>query len=249
MKYITSEFVHSYKTYSFGYCHYLIMEKGDKLSEIYNKGFLPYSGSRGIKDTFYMARSARVSLPLFTLNSENRRVAKKFDGLFDKKYIPIASFSPTDNFYNLCLNYFKERHGDNVMPKERLETILNANIITDVVEYSKDNQKIAYIFLVKDEGVGHFWYSFYDINFANQSLGMWLMIDILRDMKDEGKDFFYVGTVYGEKSLYKTNFDNLQFWDGNSWIEDTKTIRSLGKRDSEKEVDQIDKWKENINLF
>jgi arginyl-tRNA--protein-N-Asp/Glu arginylyltransferase len=225
------------------------MEKEDKLSEIYNKGFLPYSGAKDIKNTFYMARSARVSLSSFTLNSENRRVAKKFDGLFDKKYIPIKSFSPTNNFYNLCLNYFKERHGESVMPLNRLKTILSANVITDVVEYSKDSKTIAYIFIAQDEKMGHFWYSFYDTNFTNQSLGMWLMVDISRDMKNTGKDYFYVGTVYGEKSLYKTNFDNLQFWDGSNWIEDTKTIRSLGKKDTDKEVAEIDKWKENMDLF
>ncbi len=54
MKLFASEFGHSYETYSFAYSLYLEREEGDTLSEIYEKGFLPYSGSRGVKNIFYM---------------------------------------------------------------------------------------------------------------------------------------------------------------------------------------------------
>jgi len=60
------------------------------------------------------------------------------------------------------------------MPEERLKTILNHGLITDIVSYNMDNRPAAYIFEVSDEDMTHFWYSFYDLSLIYQSLGMWL---------------------------------------------------------------------------
>jgi len=60
------------------------------------------------KTFFYMARSARVVLPQFALTSENRRISKKFDGVFDKKRIPLKEFNIEDEaFLSFCVEYFK----------------------------------------------------------------------------------------------------------------------------------------------
>lgn len=246
-----SEFAHSYKTYSFGYCDYAKKEIKDSLFQIYEKGYLPYSGIKNIKDTLYMARSARINLHEFILNSENRRIVKRFDHKFKYETIPLKQFDHKDKkFLEFCLNYFKKRHGKDIMPIDRLMTILDAGFITDIITYKNDrNEIVAYVFEASDKNMTHFWFSFFDLTYAYQSLGMWLMIDSTKKAKDNKKKYFYVGTVYGEKALYKTNFDFLEYWNGNKWIKDKKKLRARSRSDETRTCDMMDEWKEKQENF
>lgn len=250
MKKFHSEFGHNYKTYSFSYANYCVKEKGDKLADIYTAGYLPYSGSPGVKDVFYMARSARVPLTSLKFSSENRRVAGKFDGQLMRKLVPFKNCDAKDkNFKNFCVNYFTKRHGPAVMPKERLETLFNADLITHIVSYHRDEKPAAYVLEVGDKDMVHFWYSFYDTSLIHQSLGMWLMLDSARHARNAGKKYFYIGTVYGEKALYKTAFENIEFWNGRKWVAGKKELKNLGRSDGERVVDLMDDWKSGLELF
>ena len=78
---------------------------------------------------------------------------------------------------------------------------------------------------------------------------MWLMLDSAREAQKSGKKYFYMGTVYGEKALYKTNFDNIEHWNGHDWIEDKKKLRDLSRSDEKRVFNAIDEWKEGIEKF
>lgn len=250
MKKFFSEFGYNYKNYSFGYTNYCVYEAGDELSEIYTAGYLPYSGSPEAKDIFYMARSARVSLIDFSFSSENRRVAKKFDGKFRRLSIPVKEFNIHDkDFLSFCVDYFAKRHGPKVMPVERLSLILNSGIISNVVSYEEGNKPMAYVLECSDSDLTHFWYSFYDLDLIHKSLGMWLMLDSARFAKKCGAKYFYVGTVYGEKALYKTAFSNLEYWDGSNWVADVKKLKTLSRSEGERTVNLIDAWKKELKMF
>ncbi len=250
MKKFSSELGHNYNTYTFGYANYCRRQKGDKLSDIYNLGYLPYSGSRDVKDTFYMARSARVPLDSFALSSENRRVAKKFDDHFERSSAPIDKFDARDKtFISFCAEYFAKRHGPEVMPLERLRTILNSGLISQIVSYRDKDKLVAHVFEVTDGKMTHFWFSFYDLALAHQSLGMWLMLDSARQARTRGAKHFYIGTVYGQKALYKTAFKNIEYWDGNEWVADIKKIKQLGRKDNDRTTGLTDFWKKEQGLF
>lgn len=245
-----SEFGHNYKTYSFGYANYCVREKNDRISDIYFSGYLPYSGSPKVKGIFYMARSARVSLEALNLSSENRRVAKKFDGRLTRESTPFKNFNIHDeDFINFCTDYFAKRHGPLVMPEERFKTILSHGLITDVVSYSKYGKPVAYVFEVSDKNMTHFWYSFYGLDLVHKSLGMWLMLDSARHAENAGRSYFYVGTVYGEKALYKTAFKRLEYWDGSNWVADVKKLKALSRSESERIVNLTDGWKKARKMF
>src|SRR5436309_2068800 len=120
MRLFSSEIVQSYDFYSFGYTNYALQEKGDTLDQIYNQGFLPYSGAAGVKNVFYMARSVRIQLKDWAPNSENRRVLSRFSNLTRTTH-PVQSFDyQNELFLTFCLDYFANRHGASVMPRERL---------------------------------------------------------------------------------------------------------------------------------
>ncbi|OGF89189.1 MAG: hypothetical protein A3B91_02640 [Candidatus Yanofskybacteria bacterium RIFCSPHIGHO2_02_FULL_41_29] len=250
MKRFSSELAHNYKKYSFGYANYCLHEKGDKLSEIYASGYLPYSGSPDVKKVFYEARSARVSLKNFVLTSENRRIANKFDGKFKRISKSIKDFDiDNKSFLSFCVDYFSKRHGPSIMPPDRLTSILKSGVISDIVMYEKEGKPSAYYFECSDEKMSHFWYSFYDLNLIHQSLGMWLMIDSARQAKERGVEHLYIGTVYGEKALYKTAFKNLEYWDGQKWTADVKKLKEIARSEKERSVDFIDEWKKELKLF
>ena len=232
MKTYTKEFGHDYSTYSFGYSVYGILEEGDKLSNIYRKGFLPYSG-KSLEKTFYMARSVRIDLTKFTPSSENRRILRKPTVSLERIVTNVLDFDTNDKkFLNFCLQYFEKRHGKGIMNRDRLKYILNFSEKLQVVTYTEDDTVLGYVFEVLDKDMSHFWFSFYDLKLVNTSLGMWLLLDLALHAQKENKKYFYIGTAYGDKGLYKTNFKDLEFWDGNRWVSDVLILKKLCKVDN-----------------
>lgn len=208
-----------------------IERENEPLEDLYNTGYLPYSSTRGLQNIFYSARSARVDCRSFELSSENRRIAKKFDGQFEKRRVPIKDFAANEAFYDFVTGYFTERHGAQVAPRERVELWIQSGLVTTIVEYKKGGSVAGYVLEVEGGRMRHYWYSAYDLALAQQSLGMWLMLDCIRDAKADGIERYYLGTVYGPKALYKTNFEPLQWWDGRSWSEDLRELKDKSRRD------------------
>lgn len=249
MKYWHSEFNQNYSSYTFGYGAYASVEEGDTLSVAYEEGYLPYSGSPDVSDVLYMARSARVSLSHFEPTSENRRVLKKFDGRFLKKNFSAHEWKTDAQLIDFALSYFAKRHGASVMPRERLLHILSHEIQPIGTAYYEGDVLIALVLSVEDASFSHFWYSFYDLSLVEQSLGMWLMLDAARSAKESGKGHLYVGTVYGDKALYKTNFPALSWWDGRAWQRDIEALKARARSDGERTASGADLWKASQSLF
>lgn len=248
MKAFSSELGHNYGTYTFGYAQYAKIHKQDSLPEVYEKGYLPYSGSPDAKDIFYMSRSSRVELGSFVMSSENRRVAKKFDGQFEKKRVAFGQFTLDEAFLKFCLGYFSSQHG-RVMPRERLQFILGCGLITHINVYSAHGRVAAYVLEIERGEMCHYWFSFYAPEYAKQSFGIWLMLDCLRAAAERGMEYYYLGTVYGKKALYKTNFKPLEWWSGEEWVDDVSLLRSRSKADDERVVSLVDEWKKERKLF
>ena len=206
-----------------------IQRESESLDELYERGYLPYSSTRGLHDIFYSARSARVNLPQFELSSENRRIAKKFDGQFEKKRIPAQEFVADEAFYTFVVEYFARRHGAGVAPRERVELWMQSGLVSTVVEYKQGEHSVGYVLEVESSGMRHYWYSAYDLELAQQSLGLWLMLDCIRDAKEARVTHYYLGTVYGAKALYKTNFEPLEWHDGHTWSKDIAALKTLGR--------------------
>lgn len=201
-------------------------EESDSLEKLYGLGFLPYSGAVDVDGVFYSARSARVVLPQFELTSENKRIAKKFDGQFTKETI---SGPPGEEAFDFCLAYFAQKHGERAMPRERLMQVFKN--VTHTSVYRTATDPVAYVVSVEGRGFAHYWFSFYDLTLVRQSLGLWLMLDAIRDAKAHGLEHYYLGTVYGAKALYKTNFEPLEWWDGGKWNNDVSALKALSRED------------------
>ncbi|MBI2410260.1 GNAT family N-acetyltransferase [Candidatus Kaiserbacteria bacterium] len=232
MKISRNEFGHEYGqgVYRFGYCEYAYLERGDSPADIYAQGFLPHTADPAVRNRFYMARSARILLEDFAYTSENRRIAKRFEDTFVVDRLePRAA---DEEVRTLFLDYFAKRHGPRVMPPERLEAILAMPLPLHILTYRVNGELIAAVLEIAESSFGHFYYSAYDLSLVQQSLGMWLMLDATRRAKEDGRTHYYLGTVYGEKALYKANLSPLEFWDGARWNDDIARLKALARAES-----------------
>ncbi len=234
MRIYTTELGHNYDTYSFGYTLHAATEPGEALAPVYEQGFLPYSAKPTKEDLFYMARSLRLRASAFSPTSENRRVLQKFDGQFTYDYLAPAAFRADPHVRALFLDYFKQRHGEGVMPAARIDDLFTKDLPLRIVRYMNEGTPVGYVLEVVENDFIHYWFSAYELEYAYTSLGMWLMIDAARRAKEEGRTYLYVGTGYGEKAKYKTNLPDIEFWDGTSWQDDAKELRSRMKADGER---------------
>jgi hypothetical protein len=122
--------------------------------------------------------------------------------------------------------------------------------VQDIVRYSTtDGETLAYVWLGSDERSRHFYFSFYTLDHVQQSLGLWLMLSEAQQAQQECINHLYLGTAYGEKGLYKTNFDPLEFWNGADWCADRTLLRSLCRADSSRTLNSMDIWKQDQDLF
>lgn len=258
MKFFSSELGHEYaKTYTFGYCNYAVLEEGDRereLEEIYGRGYLPYSGSPEARGLFYMARSGRIQLRGWELNSECRRIARKFDGAFERETVPFAKFQPDAEFKRFWLDYFARAHGAHVMPKERFDAILGFGIISHVGAYRDRSRKIGgYTLEVQTPRMTHDWFHAWAPELDKSSFGMYVLLDIGRAASRRGAEYYYCGTVYGNSmgANYKTNLPDLEFWSGGEWVRDPKhaKLKKRLKADPSRRIALLDEWKQNNHLF
>lgn len=236
MKVFRSESLVDYKTYTFNYATYCVQEANGEIPEIYDLGFLPYSNDTTIQsETYYLARSLRVNLSDFKRSSENRRVAKKIAELnISFKVIDARDFDfQNKEFRQFCLNFAQQRFSESLSP-ERLDYILNRKSISKVFVFDIDDEKVGYVIAIDHGNTLHYWFAFFSLNYPSYGLGKWMMCSVIEWCQHNNFSYTYLGTCYGEKSLYKVrDFKGLSFYDGNSWNSDIKHLKEKCKTDSQ----------------
>lgn len=249
MRIFKSESFIDYSTYTFNYAIYCIKEAQKEIPEIYQKGFLPYSNNIDLQyETYYLARSLRVELDQFKESSENRRVAKKITLLQPTITLtPISEFNINDNsFKNFCLDFASKRFSE-AISMDRLNYILKSESITHVFEFSLNQKKVGYVIAIIESGTLHYWFSFFELDYQEYSLGKWMMFSVIKWAAENNLNYVYLGTCYGEKSLYKVrDFKGLSFFDGNKWNSDMKLLKLKCKSDNEFINDD---FKQDTDLF
>ncbi len=256
MKIFRAEYLNDYGHYTFSYATYALMESPDDISGIYNGGFLPYSAKIDLKyPVFYLARSLRIDLNKFADSSENRRVDRKLNGMNPviERY-NINDFDTKDEaFLNFCMDYASERFSGNAMNRKRFEYILNAGIATDIFRFYNpdDSRLLGYVLAVVNDDIFHYWFSFFDTRYLqNFPLGKWMMWRMIKWSKENNLKYIFLGTGYGNKSLYKIrDFKGIEFFDGNFWNPDISILKSLCKSDHNKRDTDLFKLTGKPNEF
>lgn len=254
MKLFLSENTVDYGTYTFNYAVYCRKDAQEELNEIYEKGFLPYSGNLTLQDdVFYLARSLRVNLEKFEDTSENRRVNRLVEPLaislevFEKNAFDLDDPA----FKNFCQNYINERIGDDNMSAERWNYILSRTTGTHIFQFKMENKIMGYVLGVLTNEIMHYWFAFFDTEYMrSHSLGKWMMWRLIRWSKENGRQYAYLGTAYKASALYKIrDHKALEFFDGYGWNDDVKVLKEWCQTDTESKTADRFKTLENPNEF
>ncbi len=238
MKLFYSEYIKDYSSYTFSYVPYAVYRAREEMSEIYDAGFLPYTGNVDLDHyLYYKARSVRIDLATFEPGSENRRVQRKFENLnVEVNWVPVTEFDREDEgFVSFCSDYSRQRFKGGEMEADRLEYILGSPFLTDIVVYNIEGKRAGYVFVGQNEDLVHYWYSFYELeDFQDLPLGKFMMLDMIRQSKETGRKHCYLGTCYGAHSLYKVrDFKGVEYSEGSRWSSDVKRLKEWTKSDDE----------------
>lgn len=238
MKVLFSEYQTDYSSYTFSYAVYCVKENQKELPEIYERGFLPYTGDPDWKeDVFYLARSLRVNLSEFKTLSENRRIDRKAEPLQIEMQVLPKPEVDTDHpeFISFCTDYAEERFSGGSMDTSRLKYVLDRELISHIIIFRNSQGTLGYVFAIIANDILHYWYSFYDTEYMySHSLGKWMMWKVIEWAQTQGLSHVYIGTCYREKSLYKVrDHKGAEFFDGIRWNTDLELLKHLCRADDQ----------------
>lgn len=229
-----------YNNYSFPYCVYCIKEEGDKYSDIYSQGFLPYTNNLDIEDEiYYLAKSIRVDLADKIWNSKQKNVFNKFAKIYDENHIKIelknkAEYIYDENFDNWCLKNAK----NNFLNRERLKYIQSRLYLKNIMTISYKGELLAHLYVVRQESnFLHVWFNFYDLKKDMNDFGKWIILQAIQWTKDNNYKYFYIGTCYSRSAFYKLTLSpKVQYFDGMGWNNDISNLkkRLLSERELKK---------------
>jgi len=256
MKIFYSELTANPAYYSFGYSVYGEFEDGDMLSDCYEKGFLPFVGTRKQSPrAMFMARGVRVLLHEFIEKHYHSRVRHKVALRFPEGITVVVykrgAHKGLDKVHAFFLSYFYFRFGKESMPPDRLFAIIHSPFVTHIAEYSYQGKIIGYSLEVHADTFIHVWHQAYAKEHVHTHLGVYLYLELLERAKKAKMHHLYFGVTYGTWMNYKTNFQPLEFWNGAQWIKDSKStlLKELFKRDGTRQIAFTDEWRKNQDPY
>lgn len=242
MKLLFSEAEADYSRYLYPYVVWAIPEAGEAPADLFNAGFLP--GARGL-DQFCLCRILRVELAKFSLSSENRRILRKGEGI-TMRLVPRAEFDFSAARQEFFLKYAEARYGTGVMPAERLELLFNSPLATHLMVFNDAaGAEIGVVLLyLEAPRVAFYRYSFFNLNYPNRSLGLFLMTTAVNYFQEQKFTHIYLGTCYSERALYKTQFAGVEFFNGFRWSQNLDELKHLVRRDAKKHLLETAEFRE-----
>lgn len=220
-----------YSCHHFSYRPMLELEPDDALSDIYARGFLPYSGDPDDeRHLFYLARSLRWPLNELTFDKKHRYDFRRFETLApDFEVFPkaIALERLPERWWETVEQWLIARFGARHLSRRRLDYILRKPFCSHIALASIAGDPFACVLLVDGVDCLHYWYAFFDIQrFNERSPGKWLMARTALWAGEKGFTHLYVGTGYGAAAAYKTRgVGGAQFFNGSDWSGDHSELR------------------------
>jgi len=242
MKLLFSEAHSDYSHYLYPYVIWAVPEAGETPADLFNYGFLPASLRL---DRFYLCRQIRVNLARFNPSSENRRILRKGDGI-TCQLVSRPQFNYTPERRAAFKAYADVRFGQDIMSFERLDRLFASPVISHVLVFAdaKSGTEVGVATLYVEDNPGsassetgggkslaYYYYGFYDLNYGNPNLGMFMMTSAVAMFAERGYQHIYLGTCYSQRALYKTQFAGVEFFNGVRWSSDMDELKFMLKRD------------------
>jgi arginyl-tRNA--protein-N-Asp/Glu arginylyltransferase len=210
--------------------------------EKYNQGYLFGRISPG-----YMSktRSLRIDINQFYLNSENRRVLKKFaqDNInLEATELPISKEGYSWKVHKLGKEFYSKRFEDAEFSASKIREIITTpfsfnrlfifNNKYKAFEEIKVKLETATGFAIcfSTDQILHYAFPFYDLDSSLvNNLGMYMMLQAIIWAQMHGLSYCYLGGVTRQADKYKLQFKGLQWHDGDTWRDDIDKLKSILK--------------------
>lgn len=231
MKLLFSETAPDYSRYQYPYVIWAVPEPGETPADFFAAGFLPASPQL---DRFYLCRQLRLPLAQFQPTSENRRILRK-GAAVSFRLVPRAEFACTPECRTAWLAYAAERFGDGVMSAQRLDTLMSAPVISHLLVFTDapaGREVGTALLFLQPPRVAFYYYAFYDLAWADRSLGMFMMTSAVKFFAEQGFAHLHLGTCYSERALYKTQFPGVEYFNGFAWSGDLAELKRTLRRDT-----------------
>jgi len=242
MKLFFGEFPANYERYHFPYQVWLLKERKDRISEIYEMGFLPV---RSIKNLYYLCRSVRVNLDKFQISSENRRILRKTKD-YHWRLIKLDRFDYTPKIQKTCKDWFGGRFGKGKISAAAVRKIFRGGIFTHVFVWSLKGKTVGYAIVFIGDNLLHYAHVFTDPSLAKSNLGVRMMLQAVLWAKENKKKYAYLGSCYLKSTLYKTEYAGVEFFNGYSWSGNLEELKYLLERE---DSDYLFQDKEYLTSF
>jgi arginyl-tRNA--protein-N-Asp/Glu arginylyltransferase len=236
MKLLFSESKADYGHYIFPYAVWAFPEAGEAAADLFSQGFLP--SSRDL-DRFYLCRQVRVNLKKYRPSSENRRITKKGEGI-TVTLVPRSEFEFTTQRRDFYKTYTDIKFGKDTMSTDRLNSLFSGRITSHLMVFTdtKQGTEVGTVTLfLEPDALAYYYYAFYDLNYYQRNLGMFMMTSAVGLLKERGFDYVYLGSCYSRNALYKTQFAGSEFFNGVRWSSNLEELKYLIRRD-QKEMRQ-----------
>jgi arginyl-tRNA--protein-N-Asp/Glu arginylyltransferase len=229
MKLLFSECKSDYGHYVYPYAIWAIPEPGETPAQFFDRGFMP--GTPNL-ERFYLCRHLRVDLKNFQHSSENRRILRKGAGVTGT-LIPRAQFDYTPARRETYRAYADERWGRGIMSEQRLDGLFDGKVVSHVLLFrdSSGAEVGVAVLYVEEPAMAFYYYAFYDLAWMKRSLGMFMMTWAVDFFAQHGFRHLYLGTCYSERALYKTQFAEVEFFNGFRWSTDLEELKHLIRRE------------------
>jgi hypothetical protein len=237
--------------YSYGYSVYGEVEKGDDLSDLFERGFQPFVGAPSLPPMMYMNRTTRVRAKEFVqgwkINSIINAVKSESE-IVATDYL-WHEYPHQQHALDFILEYFVWRHGGASMPRSRLIDILGYMDRVHVIEYRIGERVAGYSIELHERDSFFLWYFAYAKE-LRKNLGMRIALDTTLRAKKAGKTYAYLGSSYGWHMRYKAKFQPLEYWNGYQWVlASSGEFRTLVAEDALRVVVSVDEWRSKIRDY
>ncbi len=238
MKLLFSEAKADYGHYIFPYAVWAFPESGETPGNLFNQGFLP--SSRNL-DRFYLCRQVRINLSTYSVSSENRRILRKGEGIA-ATLIPRTEFNYTPERRQFYKTYVDHRFGKDVMSFDRLDSLFGGKITSHLLLFTDlySGMEVGTVTLyIEANALAYYYYAFYDLNYHDRNLGMYMMTSAVRLFAEHGLEFLYLGSCYQPNALYKTQFEGAQFFNGFRWSDNLEELKYQIRREQQEQTQHL----------
>lgn len=197
-----------------------------QVSIAYDQGFL---FGRKDKGYMYQTRSLRIDLSKFELNSENRRVLRKTEGIsMQPTTLPLENYSW--EIHKMGKDFYSTKFGEATMSAAKIKELFTnpeQSNFNNVFIYSQSEKALGYCLFYSNTEILHYAYPFYDLELNNSNFGMGMMIRGIEWAQQQGLKYVYLGSVDGSAAKYKLQFEGLEWFDGKDWTNDLEKLKSV----------------------